>query len=151
MNHITGSFAGKITQQSTLTLTDQPNHVMNIAEVRGTQQSSDPLWDNSEITYWGVTDLLAGKCTQHGYFNNIHPDGGRDFGTFEGKASPTGSGMTVEGTYKFTGRDDIYGGMSGRREIQDDDEIGDRNRVQLGWHLRAGQGASALNKETDQH
>jgi len=113
MNHITGSFAGEITQQSTLTLTDQPNHAMNIAEVHGTQKSSDPLWNNSKITYWGVTDLLDGKGTQHGYFNNTHPDGGRDFGTFEGKATTAGSGMTVEGTYKFTGGDGIYGGVSG--------------------------------------
>jgi len=113
MNGITGSFSGKITQQSTLTLTDQPNHAMNIAEVHGTQKSSDSLWNNSEITYWGITDLLDGKGTQHGYFNNIHPDGGRDFGTFEGKATATSSGMTVEGTYKFTGGDGIYGGVSG--------------------------------------
>jgi hypothetical protein len=113
MNQITGSFAGKISQQSTLTLADQPNHAMNIAEVRGTQKSSDSLWNNSEIAYWGVTDLLDGKGTQHGYFNNIHPDGGRDSGTFEGKATMAGSGMTVEGTYKFTGGDGIYAGMSG--------------------------------------
>ncbi len=113
MNHITGSFAGKITQQSTLTVTDQPNHAMNIAEVQGSQKSSDPMWDNSKIAYWGFTDVLDGKGTQHGYFNNIHPDGGRDFGTFEGKAAMAGSGMTVEGTYKFTGGDGIYAGMSG--------------------------------------
>ena len=113
MNQITGSFAGKISQQSTLTLADQPNHAMNIAEVRGTQKSSDPLWNNSKIAYWGVTDLLDGKGTQYGYFNNIHPDGGRDSGTFEGKATMAGSGMTVEGTYKFTGGDGIYAGMSG--------------------------------------
>ena len=113
MNHITGSFAGKITQQSALTLTDQPNHAMNIAEVQGTQKSSDSLWNNSKIAYWGVTDLLDGKGTQHGYFNNIHADGGRDFGTFEGRVSATGSGMTVEGTYKFTGGDGVFGGVSG--------------------------------------
>jgi hypothetical protein len=113
MNHITGSFAGNITQQSTLTLTDQPNHAMNIAEVRGTQKSSDSLWNNSKIAYWGVTDLLDGKGTQHGYFNNIHPDSSRDFGTFEGKVTTTRSGMTVEGTYKFTGGEGVYGGISG--------------------------------------
>lgn len=113
MNHITGSFTGKITQQSTLTLTDQSNHAMNIAEVQGTQKSSDSLWNNSKIAYWGVTDLLDGKGTQHGYFNNIHPDGGRDFGTFEAKVTTTGGGMTVEGTYKFTGGDGVFGGVSG--------------------------------------
>jgi hypothetical protein len=65
-------FCRDVTQQSTLTLTDQPNHAMNIAEVRDAQKSSDSLWNNSKIAYWGVTDLLDGKGTQRGYFNNIH-------------------------------------------------------------------------------
>lgn len=108
-----GTFSGKITKQTTMSLTDQPAHDMNIAEVAGTQKSADALWNNSKITYWGVTDLLDGKGSQRGYFNNIHPDGGRDFGTFEGKATVAGSGMTVEGTYKFTGGDGMYVGMSG--------------------------------------
>ena len=113
MPSITGSFSGKITKQTTMSIVDQSNHDMNIAEVAGTQKSADALWNNSKITYWGVTDLLDGKGSQRGYFNNIHPDGGRDFGTFEGKATAAGSGMTVEGTYKFTGGDGKYGGMSG--------------------------------------
>jgi hypothetical protein len=96
-----------------MSLSDRPNHDMNIAEVAGTQKSSDPLWNDSKITYWGVTDLLDGKGSQRGYFNNIHPDGGRDFGTFEGKAAASAGGMTVVGTYKFTGGDGMYGGMSG--------------------------------------
>ena len=113
MPSITGSFSGKITKQITMSLTDQPGHDMNIAEVAGSQKSADALWNNSKITYWGVTDLLAGKGSQRGYFHNIHPDGGRDFGTFEGKATAAGGGMTVEGTYKFTGGDGKYGDMSG--------------------------------------
>jgi len=96
-----------------MSIVDQSNHDMNIAEVAGTQKSADALWNDSKITYWGVTDLLDGKGSQRGYFNNIHPDGGRDFGTFEGKATAAGSGMSVEGTYKFTGGDGKYGGMSG--------------------------------------
>jgi hypothetical protein len=108
-----GTFSGKITKQTTMSLTDQSAHDMSIAEVAGTQKSADALWDNSKITYWGVTDLLDGKGSQRGYFNNVHPDGGRDFGTFEGKATAAGSGMTVDGTYKFTGGDGMYVGMSG--------------------------------------
>ena len=113
MNHMTGSFTGKITQQSTLTPTDQPNHVMNIAEVHGTQKSSDPLWDNSKITYWGVTDLLNGKGTQHGYYDNNHPGSGHDWGTFEARVTNVGGGMIVEGTFKFTGGDGKYRGITG--------------------------------------
>src|SRR3989442_4501720 len=48
--------------------------------------------------------------SQTGYFNNLHPDGGRDCGTFEGTAGGT---MTVEGTFKFTGGDGQYRGITG--------------------------------------
>lgn len=113
MPSITGSFSGKITKQSAMPLTDQPNHEMSIAEVSGTQKSADLLWNNSNITYWGVTDLLDGKGSQRGYFNNVHPDGGRDFGTFEGQVIAAGGAMTVEGTYKFAGGDGEYRGLTG--------------------------------------
>src|SRR5512135_3556730 len=76
MNQMTGSFAAKITQQSSLIPTDQPNHAMNIAEVHGIQKSSDPLWNNAKIAYWGVTDLLDGKGTQHGYYYEDHSGAG---------------------------------------------------------------------------
>jgi hypothetical protein len=109
MPTITGSFSGKITKQSAMPLTDQSNHEMSIAEVSGTQKSPDPLWNNSKITYWGVNDLLDGKGTQRGYFNNVHPDKSRDWGTFEGQVTA----MTVEGVYKFTGGDGQYRGITG--------------------------------------
>jgi hypothetical protein len=113
MNHMTGSFVGKITQQSTLTPTDQPDHVMNIAEVHGTQKSSDPLWNNSKIAYWGVTELLNGKGTQHGYFDEKHAEAGRDWGTFEARVTAVGGGMMLEGTFKITGGDGKYSGITG--------------------------------------
>jgi hypothetical protein len=113
MPSITGSFSGKITQQSGLNLADQSNHVLAIAEVNGTQQSSDPLWSDAKISYWGVNDLLNGEGTQTGYYNNVHADGGRDFGTFEGKVTSAGGTMTVEGTFKFTGGDGQYRGITG--------------------------------------
>jgi hypothetical protein len=113
MNRFTGSFAGKITQQSTLKLTDQPNHAMNIAEVHGTQNSSDPLWNNAKITYWGVTDLLDGKGTQHGYYDEDHAEAGRDWGTFEAKVTTVGGAVIVEGTYRYVGGDGKYRGITG--------------------------------------
>ena len=113
MNRMTGSFTGKITQQSTLTLTDQPNHAMNIAEVHGTQKSSDPLWNNSKLAYWGVTDLLDCKGTQHGYFHNNHSGSGHDWGTFEARVTIDGGGMIVEGTFKIAGGEGIYRGITG--------------------------------------
>jgi hypothetical protein len=113
MPSISGSFSGNITKQSGIRLNDQPNHEIGIAEVNGTQSSPDPLWNNSKITYWGINDLLDGEGKQNGYFNNIHPDGGRDYGTFEGKVSAAGGTMTVEGTFKFTGGDGVYTGITG--------------------------------------
>jgi hypothetical protein len=113
MPSISGSFSGNITKQSGLPVADQPNHELGIAEVQGTQSSPDPLWNDSKITYWGITDLLDGKGTQTGYFNNVHADGGRDYGTFEGKVTAGEGGMTVEGNFKFTGGDGVYKGITG--------------------------------------
>ncbi len=113
MPSITGSFSGTITKHSALPLTDQPDHELGIAEVSGTQKSADPLWNNARITYWGVTDLLEGKGTQRGYYNNVHADGGRDWGTFGGRGRSSGGAMTVEGTWELAGGDGAYGGISG--------------------------------------
>jgi hypothetical protein len=113
MPSITGSFSGKITKQSAMPLTDQPNHELSIAEVSGTQKSGDPLWNNAKINYWGVTDLLDGQGSQRGYYNNVHADKGRDWGTFEGKVTTAGGAMTVEGTWKLAGGDGEYRGITG--------------------------------------
>jgi hypothetical protein len=113
MPSIRGSFSGKIVNQAGLPLNDQPDHQLGIAEVQGSQNSPDPLWNDSKITYWGITDLINGEGSQNGYFNNVHPDQGRDWGTFEGKVTSAGGVMTVEGTYKMTGGDGQYRGISG--------------------------------------
>jgi hypothetical protein len=63
MPSITGFFSGTIMNQASLTLTNQQNHNLGIAEVSGTQNSPDSQWNNSSITYWGVTVLLDGKGT----------------------------------------------------------------------------------------
>ena len=86
---------------------------MNIAEVHGIQKSSDPLWNNSKITYWGVTDLLNGKGKQHGYFDDNHAGAGRDWGTFEARVTTAGGGMVLEGTFQFAGGDGKYHGITG--------------------------------------
>ena len=113
MPSITGTFSGRITKQSAMPLNDQPGHEMSIGEVSGTQQSPDPLWDDSKITYWGVTDLLGDEGTQRGYYHNAHPDGGREWGTFEGRVSAAGGAVSVEGTWKIAGGDGEYRGSTG--------------------------------------
>ena len=113
MPSITGSFSGQVMKHSALPLADQPNHQMSIAEISGTQKSADPLWNDSKITYWGVTDLVDGQGTQHGYYSNVHADKGRDWGTFEGKVTTVGGSVAVEGTYKISGGDGEYRGATG--------------------------------------
>ena len=113
MPSITGSFTGKVTKQSGMPVADHPTHELSIAEVSGTQKSSDPLWNDSAITYWGVTDIQGGKGTQTGYYNNVHGDKGRDWGTFEGKVTVEANKVTVEGTYKNVGGDGEFRGVTG--------------------------------------
>jgi hypothetical protein len=86
---------------------------MSIAEVSGTQKSRDPLWDNAKVTYWGVTDVLGAKGTQRGYFDNLHADNGRDWGTFEGKISTKNGSSTVTGTWKYVDGVGKYRGIKG--------------------------------------
>ena len=105
MPSITGTFSGRITKQSAMPLGDRPGHELGIGEVSGTQRSPDPLWDDSRITYWGVTDLLGEEGTQRGYYHNAHPDGGREWGTFEGRVSAAGGAVNVEGTWEIAGDD----------------------------------------------
>jgi hypothetical protein len=113
MPSISGSFSGQITKQSGIPVDDQPNHQLGIGEVNGIQSSPDPLWDNAKISYWAITDLVDGKGTQNGYFNDVHPDGGRDYGTFEGQVTSAGGEITVEGKFTFTGGDGAYKGITG--------------------------------------
>jgi hypothetical protein len=113
MPSITGSFTGKITKQSGMPLSDLPNHELSLAEVSATQKSADPLWNNSAVTYWGVTDVHDGKGTQTGYYNNLHGDKGREWGTFEGKVKVESGKITVEGTYKCAGGDGDFRGVTG--------------------------------------
>jgi hypothetical protein len=99
MQSISGSFTAHITAETTLFPNDQPNHMLQIAEIRATQNSSDPSWNNARLAYHGITDLIDGNGTQRGYYANEHPDGDRDCGTFEGRVTSSNGQVTVEGTF----------------------------------------------------
>ncbi len=103
MPALSGSFTGIVQVQSTVSPLDQPNHNLGLAEITGTQKSSDEKWNNSTVTYWGITDTVGGIGTQRGYFTNDHGKSGRDFGTFEGKVTTVGGQVTVEGSWQYTG------------------------------------------------
>ena len=113
MPNISGSFSGRATSQATISLPDIPDHAMNLMEVTGLQKSSDEKWNEARITYWGAADLIAGNGPQRGYFVNEHPDGDRDFGTFEGKIATAGGQVTIEGNWKYAGGTGKFKGITG--------------------------------------
>ncbi len=113
MPNLSGSFSGRAAAQPALVLHDVSNHDLNLIEVRGVQKSPDEKWNDCKITYWGTADLIAGSGTQSGYFVNDHPDGDRDFGTFEGRIVTSGAEVTLEGTWKFTGGTGKFRGLKG--------------------------------------
>ena len=84
-----------------------------IAEVQGTQSSSDPKWNNSSITYWGITEMKGAQGVQRGYFLNDHGAAGQDRGSFEGRVSIADGEVVVEGTWQYTGGQGEFAGITG--------------------------------------
>jgi hypothetical protein len=113
MPNVSGSFFGRATSQIVISLEDVPNHEMHLATINGLQTSSDEKWKDSRITYWGVSDLIDGNGSQHGYFVNTHTNGDRDIGTFEGKVITAGGRVTIEGTWKYTDGTGAFKGIIG--------------------------------------
>ncbi len=114
MPKFSGSFAGKSSWQTSISLKDQPNHDMLIGEIAGPQKSTDVLWNNSHITYWSTIDLLEGKGAQRGYYVNVRPNGELDRGSFEGKVTVNGNDVRLEGTWTTTGGTGKFAGMTGQ-------------------------------------
>jgi hypothetical protein len=110
---VSGSFSGDIRTQSVISLRDQPDHSLGVAEVSGTQTSSDPRWNNAAITYWGTTEMQGSQGTQRGYFLNDHGAAGGDRGTFEGNISIVSGVVVVEGTWQYTGGVGEFDGITG--------------------------------------
>jgi hypothetical protein len=113
MPAMTGSFTGSIRQQTAVSLPDQADHELSLAEIGGTQKVTDENWNNATITYWGFTDFAGGAGTQRGYFVDNHTNGDRDWGTFEGRVAVTGGQFTVEGTFQFKGGTGKFKSLSG--------------------------------------
>jgi len=113
MPDCSGSFSGRATSQTTISLPDASNHDLSLVEVRGVQKSTDQHWENAKITYWGTADVTTGNGAQRGYFVNEHADGDRDFGTFEGKIVTTGGEIALEGNWKYTGGTGNFQGLTG--------------------------------------
>jgi hypothetical protein len=113
MPNISGSFSGTVNSQTVVFLKDAPDHQLSLAEIAGVQQSPDPQWEAAKLTYWGANDLLSGQGTQRGYYVNVHADGDRDWGTFEGKLTVAGSEVTLQGVFAFSGGSGALSGITG--------------------------------------
>jgi hypothetical protein len=110
---LSGSFDGEIVSQTTTVVTDEPGHVLNLAQVAGPQTSTDEKWNGADIVYWGAADLVDGNGSQHGYFVNTHPNGDRTIGTFGGQVTTAGEQITLSGEWQFTGGTGEFEGIEG--------------------------------------
>ena len=99
---VSGSFGGNIRAQSAISLPDQANHSISIAEVTGIQKSSDENWNNATCVYWAILEIAGNAGTQRGYYSNDHGEAGREYGSYEGKVSIVNGQVVVEGTWKST-------------------------------------------------
>jgi hypothetical protein len=113
MQTFSGSFSARANSQSVISLEDVPNHELHLVTIAGLQKTSDANWKDSRITYWATSDLVGGSGTQRGYFVDVHPNGDRDIGTFEGKVVTAAAQVTIEGTWKYTGGTGMFKGLTG--------------------------------------
>jgi hypothetical protein len=113
MLNVTGSFSGSIQNQSVISVNDEANHSIGLAEIAGKQSSSDPKWNDCSIRYWGSSDVRGAQGVQRGYFLNDHGPVGKDRGTFEGKVSIVAGQVSVEGTWEYTGGEGMFAGIKG--------------------------------------
>jgi len=63
---------------------------LQAVEIGGPQTSTDEKWNTARVTYWGVTDVVAGSGTQRGYYVNERADGSRDWGRSKPRLRPSG-------------------------------------------------------------
>ena len=113
MAKIAITFSGRVTAQTSFALADAANHSLGIVEVSGPEKTSDPLWNDATITYWGTADLVDGSGPQRGYWINNRPSGDADWGTFEGKITTSAGQTSKAGTFKWTGGSGKFKGIKG--------------------------------------
>jgi hypothetical protein len=114
----TGKF-GPTLSQTLLLPTDVPKHEVMLTNRVQTWNSTDPEWNNVEVTQFVFTDYIAGSGYHRGHNTNLHPGGDRTFISYEGQTMRTtnadGSWASkFEGTFRFTGGTGKFQGISGQ-------------------------------------
>ena len=61
MPNFSGSFSGRATVQTTISLHDIPNHELNLVGVTGAQTTRDNNWKDGKINHWGTADGELGR------------------------------------------------------------------------------------------
>jgi hypothetical protein len=141
MTEFAGSFIGRIRTLNVISLSDQPQHELQTGEISGPQTSTDNLWNAAKVTYWANTDLIAGKGTQRGYYLNERPDGSRDWGSFEGKATTSQGQTVIEGTWQSTDGTGKFAGIKAQGTFTT--RMASPNDVQCTWQGKYELAASA--------
>ena len=98
-------------------------------------------WDNAELVYWGVLDLVEGNGTQRGYYVNQRANGDRDCGTFEGKVTTVQGQTTLEGTWQAVTGTGKFAGVKAGGTYQG--RMTSLNEVEMSWEGRYELAASA--------
>jgi hypothetical protein len=114
MTDFSGSFSGRIRVLTTISLADISGHELQTVEITGPQSSSDANWNAARVTYWGVSDVVAGNGTQRGYYVNERADGSRDWGTFEGKVTTNQGGTVIDGMWRLSEGTGKFAGGTGQ-------------------------------------
>jgi hypothetical protein len=83
-----------------------------------TWTSSDPAWNNLNVTQFVFSDYVAGTGYHRGHNGNVHPGGDRTFLTYEGRTTRTTNSdgsweSKFEGTMRFTGGTGKFEGIKG--------------------------------------
>jgi hypothetical protein len=114
MNEFSGSFSGHATVLTVLSLNDVPGHELQTVEICGPQSSTDEKCNTARVTYWGVSDTVAGTGTQRGYYLNERADGSRDWGTFEAKVVTNRGETSIEGMWQASDGTGMFAGIKGQ-------------------------------------
>jgi hypothetical protein len=113
MPTLTGTFTGRSTVQTSMTLDDIPEHEFSLSKFTGPQTVNDENWQNVRVTYWGTMDLIQGFGPIRGYFVNEHANGDRDCGTYDGHISNVNGEVLLEGTWRYTHGNGQFASISG--------------------------------------
>lgn len=134
MPEMSGSFTGQTRVETTIRLSDVPGHELRIAEITGSQRSTDENWNNVRLVYWGVLDLVDGSGTQRGDYVNERANGERERGTFEGKVTTAQGQTTLEGTWEAISGTGKFKGMKAQGTYKG--RMTSPSEVEMSWEGR---------------